>query len=264
MGAGCSRGLCPHRGKQSRDAPAAQVPAAPRLPAAPRPLGGLPLSLIAAHLAAQLEADELARLAACAPGLSREAAVLASRLAAMQHGLSPGAVRDLRHLGELHATPSSFRLDLSSADFQRRPGVRLVRGARFVHPIYVGRIHEHISTAVEPPAKGDAWQASAALRRGRYRVSVSGWRNPYHGILDLSLDGEVISGSEGLDWFGLGAAEPHTARHIDVFVPCTGAHTWLFETKRCNELTRNAYWMCLWEFSVVPLPCEPPGQSDQP
>lgn len=221
------------------------------------------MSLITNHLAAQLEANELAMLLACAPGLSRESADLASQLAAVQHGLCPRAVRDLRHLGELHATPSSFRLDLGSAGFQRLPGVRLVRGARFVHPIYVGRIHERVTTAVDPPAKGDAWQASAPLRRGRYRVSVSGWLNPYHGILDLSLDGEVISGPEGLDWFGLGAAEPHTARHIDVFVPRTGSHTWLFETKRCNELTRNAYWMCIREFSVVPMSLESPEQSEE-
>mmetsp|Transcript_82671 Transcript_82671/g.208596 ORF Transcript_82671/g.208596 Transcript_82671/m.208596 type:complete len:148 (+) Transcript_82671:2-445(+) len=90
------------------------------------------------------------------------------------------------------------------------------------------------------------------MRRGLHSVSLSGWRNTHHGVLALSLDGELLTGSEGLDWYGV-STELHTCPPLLVWVERSGAHVWRFETVDTRGL---GYWMCLERFQVTAVDAE--------
>jgi hypothetical protein len=109
------------------------------------------------------------------------------------------------------------------------------------------------TVAACPPVAGDCWKLLLPLRRGRYQLIVSGWRNPHHGILDMTLDNEAISPSDGLDWYSDTSTTLHTFPPIPLEVTSTGTHILRGETSRCNSNALGArYWMCLESLRILP------------
>jgi hypothetical protein len=110
------------------------------------------------------------------------------------------------------------------------------------------------TVAACPPMQGDFWRLLVPLRRGTYRLEVSGWRNPHHGILDLTLNNKALSPSEGLDWYAEASTLPYTFPAISFEVEATGTHILRGETCRCNELALGAkYWICLESILILPV-----------
>jgi len=143
-------------------------------------------------------------------------------------------------------------IDFTDSTFQALPQVRVTCGAKWSHPIFVGSKAGVTTTAMSPPAQGDAFEIRTALDEGQYLVIVSGWRNPHHGVLDLSFDGKRLSPEGGLDWYGVGSAMRHTYPPMALEVGSAGQHTWRFETRRKNRMAHN-YWMCLESLRVEKL-----------
>lgn len=109
------------------------------------------------------------------------------------------------------------------------------------------------TVAACPPNQGDYWRLLVPLRRGWYRLEVSGWRNPHHGILDLALDDQAISPAEGLDWYVEASTVHHTFSSIYFEVGSTGTHVLRGETSRCNRSALGAkYWICLEAIRIYP------------
>lgn len=103
-----------------------------------------------------------------------------------------------------------------------------------------------------PPSQGDSWRLLVPLRRGRYKLLVSGWRNPYHGKLDISLDGDSLSPVDGLDWYAIGTS-PYTFPPMVFEVQRSGTHELRGETSRCNQSALGSkYWMCLKSIRIMP------------
>ena len=96
-----------------------------------------------------------------------------------------------------------------------------------------------------PPAAGDEWFLRVALRAGQYSINVRGWCNPWHGVLDLYLDGIRIT-ADGLDWYGA-RTEKYAHRLRRVRVAFTGEHTLrgCVARSNANASPRSQYWMCL-------------------
>jgi hypothetical protein len=102
--------------------------------------------------------------------------------------------------------------------------------------------------------QGDSWRLPVPLRRGKYRLVVSGWRNPHHGILDLTLNKKALSPSEGLDWYAEASTSLYTFPAIHFDVEATGTHILRGETCRCHEHALGAkYWMCLESIRISPV-----------
>ena len=107
---------------------------------------------------------------------------------------------------------------------------------------YVGADRDKVTLAQIPPASGDAWSIDFNLRRGAYLMTLDGWCNPAHGILDLFLDGRRIG---SVDWFDNYTRE--RSRSIDFDVRWTGLHQIL---GRCSQTNADAdrptrHWICL-------------------
>jgi hypothetical protein len=91
------------------------------------------------------------------------------------------------------------------------------------------------------------------LRRGRYRLEVAGWRNPHHGILDITVDNKVISPAEGLDWYAETSTSAYTFPSMFFEVEATGNHILRGETSRCHSGALGAkYWICLETLRILP------------
>lgn len=109
------------------------------------------------------------------------------------------------------------------------------------------------TVAACPPAKGDCWSLLLPLRKGLYRLEISGWRNPHHGILDITVDGKAISPDQGLDWYSETSTEPHSFPPMIFEVETTGTHVLRGETSRCHKSALGAkYWMCLESLYILP------------
>lgn len=225
-------------------------------------IGEVPVDVLAKHVAVLLTARELATLCMARPSWWQAVAQLIRELAAAQHGVHPVEISCLRDLRCLEEAPRSSSIHFAAPKFASASGVRLLSGSHLEYPIYVGGDPKMVTTAMNPPAAGDTFEVPMKLRRGRYRIVISGWRNPYHGVLDIFLDGRPISSPQGLDWGGA-ATMPHSfAIPEDVEVERTGLHFWRFETSRTHAVRGNGFWICLDRLWVEPVAgAEPLGES---
>ena len=80
------------------------------------------------------------------------------------------------------------------------------------------------------------------VERGAYLMTLEGWDNPAHGILDLFLDGRRIG---TVDWFDDYTGE--RSRSIAVDVRWTGPHQLVGRCNRSNtdEDRPTRHWICL-------------------
>ena len=124
----------------------------------------------------------------------------------------------------------------------RKQGTRRVLRGSPLRTTYVGSYRDKITLAQIPPASGDAWSIDFNLRRGAYLMTLDGWCNPAHGILDLFLDGRRIG---SVDWFN--DYTTVRSRSIDFAVRWTGLHQLV---GRCSETNADEdrptrHWICL-------------------
>jgi hypothetical protein len=229
-------------------------------------LSSLPLVVLQMHIGSFLTSRELFAFCFAQRAFWRDVGMFVGWLAALQHGVDAFSITNIGSLILLDTVPTACFFDFSKPSFLQDCHVKLVTGSRLAYPIFVGSIPHVVTTAVNPPACGDAWTISVQLQRGRYRIKVSGWRNPFHGILDLWLDDVLVSGSAGLDCYSPETAELHIFPLIEVEITWTGMHVWRFETSRCRTQS-NQYWICLQEFSAERIandrpPAVPGVQSD--
>lgn len=225
-------------------------------------LSEVPLVLFAMHIGPCLAARELPVLCAAQPLLWDSLALFAGWLAVLQHGREAASVDRIKQLIELERMPKACLFDFSAPEFLKESQVQLIRGSQLAYPIFVGSTHYALTTAVNPPARGDAWSVSVELQKGRYRATVVAWRNPFHGILDLWLGDRLVSGAGGLDCYSTATAERHTFPALEVEIPTTGWHTWTFEVSRSQQPER--YWMCMEEFRVEPVGAPERPAAPQP
>jgi len=218
--------------------------------------------VLAQHVVVLLSARELAALCITRRSWWQDVAQFTGELAMAQHGVHPAEISCLRDLCCLEEAPCSSSIHFAASKFVSASGVRVLSGTHLEYPIYVGGDPKMVTTAMNPPQTGDAFEVPMKLRRGCYRVVISGWRNPYHGVLDVFLDGQPISSPQGLDWGG-GVTMPHSFTIPDnVEVGRTGLHTWRFETSRTKALRGNGYWICLDRLWVEPVAsAKPVGDS---
>ena len=80
------------------------------------------------------------------------------------------------------------------------------------------------------------------LRRGLARLTLHGWENPAHGVLDLWLDGKRL---REVDWRAERTVE--RSHSIDVSVRWTGVHQLVGRCERSNaDADRpTRHWVCL-------------------
>ena len=186
-------------------------------------------------LAELLPAVELARICSVSTRFYRHAATLAFASVRAQHGLMiPDA-----SLAEMHALDSVQ--EAQSFDMRKQGTRRVLRGSPLC-TTYVGSYKNTVTLAQIPPAPGDVWCIDCPLRRGAYLMTLDGWENPAHGVLDILLDGRCIA---MIDWFNDYTTE--RSRSIDFAVRWTGLHQLV---GRCSETNADEdrptrHWICL-------------------
>jgi len=214
----------------------------------------LPSSVWAEELGPLLQAVDVARLLPACRATSRPSvsAALVDAIAQGAHGAARGEIASLRSLHALDATPGVARADFESPAFLAHGACgsppRVVSGAQLAYPMFVGGNWDKATTAMNPPAKGDAFELLMHMRRGRHTVKLSGWLNPYHGVLSVSLNGKVVGSAEGFDWSCTsGGCELNTEEHtfpcFEVEVDRTGPSVWRFEVVDAQK--PEGYFMCL-------------------
>lgn len=224
----------------------------------------VPDNLIAAHIAPAAELQELGRFCCTCRQARRLEPVFAQMVAAVQHGICKenGHNEDFLSLASVARNLNSIQ-DRVSYEFTRPFMAVLLKGDRcegdrrrvpdFMLVDVGGGRTGYQTVAACPPGKGDAWKLLLPLRRGKYRLEVSGWRNPHHGVLDISLDGEAISPKEGLDWFVEASTSQHSFPAMFFEVRSTGTHVLRAEVNRCNPNALGAkYWICLESLRILP------------
>lgn len=224
----------------------------------------MPDNLIVTHIGPAAELQELSRFCCtCRQALKLEP-FFAQMVAAVQHGIRKeyGYVEDFLTLSSIARTLSVVQ-DRVAYEFTRAFMAVLLKGERcegdrspapdFMLVDVGGGRTGYQTVAACPPGKGDAWKLQLPLRRGQYRLEVSGWRNPHHGILDISLDGEAITPKEGLDWFVEASTSQHSFPPLFFEVQSTGTHILRGEVNRCNVNALGAkYWICLESLRILP------------
>ena len=142
-------------------------------------------------------------------------------------------------MAEMHTMdcmPETLNFDLREERWRR------VLSGNPLCTTYVGSYKNKVTLAQIPPAPGDSWLMDFNLRRGAYQVSLEGWENPAHGILDLFLGGRRFG---RIDWFN-----DHTrgcCRSITVGVRWTGVHHLVEMCSHSNadEDRPTRHWICL-------------------
>ena len=165
-----------------------------------------------------------------------------------QHGIGGGSLAELRALENMSSACSVN---------PKQPGVRTVLHGSDFGIIYVGSIRNMETQAQCPPACGDEWSVAIRLRKGRrYKLSVHGWQNPCHAILELFLDGLRVTPA-GFDWSG-----PRTVNLVchatGINVRFSGEHHLLGQVVRSNAQPhrRARYWMCIKKIEFVEIEAE--------
>jgi len=230
-------------------------------------LWALSENILAAHVAPHSTSQDLGRYCLTSHAARRIEPLFARMVAEEQHGVfevnedGEAECRDST-LAEVWHTLDSVQ-DRASFEFTR-PFMAAVlkperregdyrRGPEFTLVDVGGGRTGFRTVAACPPARGDCWRLLVPLRKGLYRLEVSGWRNPHHGILDITVDGEAISPEQGLDWYAETSTEPHWFPPMMFEVETTGTHVLRGETSRCHSSAIGAkYWMCLESLYILP------------
>ena len=142
-------------------------------------------------------------------------------------------------MAEMHTMdcmPETLNFDLREERWRR------VLSGNPMCTTYVGSYKKKVTLAQIPPAPGDSWLMDFNLRRGAYLMTLEGWGNPAHGILDLFLDGRRIG---SVDWFDDYTRE--RSRSIDFDVRWTGVHQLVGRCcgSNADEVRPTRHWMCL-------------------
>jgi hypothetical protein len=225
----------------------------------------LPENLVAAHIVPGAISQDLARFCMTSRHARRLEPYFARMVAAIQHGISKemGVSEDnYSTLSSIYRTLDSVQ-DRTSFEFTRPFMAVLLKGERregdrrrapeFMLVDVGGGRTGYRTVAACPPGRGDSWRLLVPLRRGRYKLEVSGWRNPHHGILDISLDFQAISPPEGLDWYADTSTAPYLFPPMNFEVQSTGTHVLRGEVNRCNYQALGAkYWICLDHLRITP------------
>ena len=187
-------------------------------------------------LAELLPAVDLARFSSASTRFYSQAAALARAAIRAQHGL---LILDGGTMAEMHTMdcmPETLNFDLREERWRR------VLSGNPLCTTYVGSYKNKVTLAQIPPAPGDSWLMDFNLRRGAYLMTLEGWGNPAHGILDLFLDGRRIG---SVDWFDDYTRE--RSRSIDFDVRWTGAHQLVGRCSQSNadEDRPTRHWICL-------------------
>jgi len=228
----------------------------------------LPESLLVCHVALAATSQELSRFCMTSSDAARLEPLLARLVAETQHGVFElvvdGEVVDRPFtLAELYHTLDSVR-DRASFEFTRPFMAAVLKPERregsprrepdFMLVDVGGGRTGYRTVAACPPMRGDYWRLPVPLRRGWYRLEVSGWRNPHHGILDITLDNEPVSPAEGLDWYAEFSTVPYMFPPMLFEVKATGSHVLAGYTNRCHTSALGAkYWMCLDLVRILPV-----------
>ena len=187
-------------------------------------------------LAELLPAVDLARFSSASTRFYNQAAALARAAIRAQHGLM---ILDGGTMAEMHTMdcmPETLNFDLREERWRR------VLSGNPLCTTYVGSYKNTVTLAQIPPAPGDVWCIDCPLRRGAYLMTLDGWENPAHGVLDIFLDGRCIA---RIDWFNDYTTE--RSRSIDFAVRWTGLHQ---VVGRCSQTNADAgrptrHWICL-------------------
>lgn len=230
-------------------------------------LWALSENILAAHVAPFATSQDLGRYCLTSHSARRIEPLFARMVAEEQHGFFEVRQDDeaecrVSTLAEVWYTLDSVQ-DRASFEFtrpfmaavlkpERREGDHR-RGPAFTLVDVGGGRTGFRTVAACPPARGDCWRLLVPLRKGLYRLEVSGWRNPHHGILDITVDGKAISPEQGLDWYAEISTEPHWFPPMMFEVEITGTHVLRGETSRCHTSALGAkYWMCLESLYILP------------
>jgi hypothetical protein len=232
-------------------------------------LASLPECILESHVAPAASTKELGRFCLSSVGAYKLECAFAQQVAETHHGLIVITDDDDKSIDRqfgllelyynLDATP-----DRAYFEFTRQFMAAVLKPERFEgdaehEPEFMlvdvgGGRTGYRTVAACPPTQGDFWRLLVPLRRGKYRLEVSGWRNPHHGILDLTLNNKALSPSEGLDWYAEASTSPYTFPAIRFEVEATGTHILRGETCRCHELALGAkYWICLESIRILPV-----------
>mmetsp|Transcript_101561 Transcript_101561/g.326380 ORF Transcript_101561/g.326380 Transcript_101561/m.326380 type:complete len:249 (+) Transcript_101561:105-851(+) len=211
--------------------------------------GDVPVGLLVEELSPLLDERCLPPLLTTCCAFGQSARAFIGCCAAAMHGSALGEVTSIRELMRLCSIATSFSVDFSSPGLLAGSQLQLITGSRFEYPIYVGRDASKTTTAVNPPAKGDTFVVHVSMRRGLHRVCISGWQNPWHGVLALTLDGKSLPGLADLDWHGP-ATVPYSFPPVDVWVERSGMHAWRFEMVGTSVPRGNGFWLCLQQLSA--------------
>ena len=145
----------------------------------------------------------------------------------------------LRLLGQL---PIGGRLKFSEARATNGPPVIRIRVGGSQQP-------EFQAWGQSPPSQGDSWDLPPfLLQRGRYQLSVRGGANPYHGVLDWTLNGDRVAQQ---DWYDRRNVCPvERVSCIDVQSSGCQQLSGVIQTKNDNA---KGFWMCLIEVTLAPV-----------
>jgi len=228
-------------------------------------LSALPDSILTCHVPAFSTSKELCRFCLTSTTVFILEPLLARSVAEEQHGFSaidrtgqrdmPYVLAQLHHTLDAFPDRASFKFTQPDMAYALCPELRSgdAREPEFVFVDVGGGSTGYRTVAACPPAHGDCWSLSVKLHRGCYRLTVSGWRNPHHGILDIAFDEEMLSPPDGLDWYMEATTRPYTFPAMVFEVRTTGTHVLRGMTDRCNPGALGAkYWMCLESINIVP------------
>jgi len=235
-------------------------------------LAALPEEVVLATLAPAVAAMDLVSLCGASRDLHRLCPAFAAVLASEHHGIGTGTVAGIHTFstdmaesravsqgaGLISLNEISEELDsmpvCASFDFTLPSMASLLQadtGPEFMM-VNVGGGHTQ-TVAACPPQCGDSWAIQVPLRRGSYVLDVVGWRNPHHGILDMSWDGQRISPEDGFDWYSEEMTELHRFGPIPFEVHRTATYTLRGETRRCHGRALGArHWICLKSLWIIP------------
>lgn len=93
--------------------------------------------------------------------------------------------------------------------------------------VFVGGLPNYPSTSQEPASQNDAWETTdpILLRRGSYRMRITGHSNPFHGKLKLFLD------RQNHHYEGVALSGPHpqwlegSAGELTATIPLNSEHS---------------------------------------
>jgi hypothetical protein len=222
----------------------------------------VPDNLIAAHVVPASTSRDLARFCLASRQGRRLEPLFARMVAAFQHGVRTEDEDEYLTLSSIYRYLDSMQ-DRANFEFTRPFMAVLLKGERregdyrrapeFMLVDVGGGRTGYRTVAACPPDLGDSWRLSLPLRRGQYKLEVSGWRNPHHGILDISLDDQAISPPGGLDWYADTSTAPYLFPPMLFEVQSTGSHVLRGEVNRCNyEALGAKYWICLDHLRILP------------